>query len=50
MRPQQLLRSRVPQLSSSPELPPDFLDHALEKILNQPVEPSAVAASETLVR
>ena len=50
MRPQHVLRSLVPQKSSSPEPPLGFLAHVSAKILNQPADPSAVAASATLLR
>lgn len=49
--PQQVVRSLVPQKSSSPELPDGFFAQVSAKILNHPAEePTAVAASETLAR
>lgn len=46
--PQQEFRSFVPQLSPSPTVP--FADHESAKILYQGVDPSALDASETLLR
>lgn len=49
--PQHVVRSLVPQKSSSPEDPDGFFAQESVKILNQPEEePTAVEASDTLAK